>query len=99
MPEQRAAVPSKKLILIFEHEKINKLDTVLTALHTSIRIPIDCNRPTQNTKCQWGLDGSRKQGTPFHTNLYGHNPELKELSELITGNIFFLKLNNGKSCF
>ena len=38
------------------------------------------------------------QGTPFHTNLYGHNPVLKELSELITGNIFFFKLDNGKSC-
>ena len=35
-------------------------------------------------------------GTPLHTNLYGHNrnPELKELNELITGNIFFLKLDN-----
>ena len=29
-------------------------------------------------------------GMPFHTNLYnGLNPEMEELSELITGNIFF----------
>ena len=28
---------------------------------------------------------------------YGQNPELKALSELITGNIFFLKLDNRKS--
>ena len=53
----------------------------------SISFLLSCHRKNNN----------RDKGTPFHTYLYGHNPELKELSELITGNIFFLKLDNGSS--
>ena len=39
------------------------------------------------------------KGIAIHNDLYGHNPELNELSELIIGILFSIyKLDNGKPC-
>jgi hypothetical protein len=45
---------------------------------------------------KWIPDMRIYSGTPFFPNLYGHNPNLIELIELITGISFFLNFEIGR---
>ena len=74
----------------FNDEEEDNLKAVLPAQAAAMILKNGISDKTYFCHVYWG--------TPFHTNLYGHNPELKELSELITGNISFWFLDNGKSC-